>query len=904
MNPLISGDRDRKLKTTGVVSAATLRQGFFDRYAVLVLAIFVIATPVLVYSAGRAVGTNSNRLSDWLPANLEETVALEKFNAWFGDGHFVVVSWDDCKIDLTTDPADNSGDDPRLARLLNMLVPTPVVAKERLEMSEHSLEVSGRQRIDRWVAEFENDLVKNEVEASPSLEGAPSQVDCELYFKKVITSRTLLQTLTAEPHGVPKAEAVRRLMGSVIGREGQACAIVFLQDHSIDHLRAAIGFRRSRWIDRNVPQGVLYRALQACDVPLNIAHLGGPPIDNLSINEEGQRTLARLGLAAGALGLVLAWWSLRSVMLTLIVFYCGIISTCGATAAIWLTGCHADAIVLAMPSLIYVLTISGAIHLINYYRKAVQIDGIVGAAGRAIKMGFRPAALCNITTALGLLSLFSSDLTPIRRFGMFSALGMVLMLIVLFLLLPAALELFGKRTAFGLTCKVKEIDLDQAGDGRGSRMISRWARWLIRHHRLVCISSLLVLVGLGGGVGKIHTSVDLLKLFDSETRILSDYRWLENNLGNLVPLEVLVRFPADTLETPGAEKRDGQLKMIQRVEVVDRIRTQIDYRFGDAGEQLISPAMSGIAFMPKLPREQRSTSSVMQRTVLNKKLYQSRNALADSGYLKIDPVTGDELWRISLRVAAFKNVDFGRMAEDVRRLVDPLLQQANEKLVATGDVKQASAISAIHTGAIPIVYKAQRELLTSLIASTIWSFATITPLLMYVTGGFSAGLIAMIPNLLPVIAVFGAMGWLDIPVDIGCMMTASIALGVAVDDTIHFLCWYQQGQDHATNRNGAIEAAFQSCCVPTLQASVINGLGLSVFLLSTFVPTKQFGLLMLVILTCGAIAELVLLPAILASPLGKAFDMKTTPKSPSISRFVVRLPHYRLSPLKRKKVLN
>ncbi len=83
-----------------------------------------------------------------------------------------------------------------------------------------------------------------------------------------------------------------------------------------------------------------------------------------------------------------------------------------------------------------------------------------------------------------------------------------------------------------------------------------------------------------------------------------------------------------------------------------------------------------------------------------------------------------------------------------------------------------------------------------------------------------------------------------------------------------------QCQETATDRNQAIEEAFVSCCTPTLQAALINGLGLSDFLLSSFVPKRQFGMLMKVILTCGAVAELVVLPAILASPFGRAFDLR------------------------------
>ncbi len=850
-------------------------RGFFERVAPKVLLVFMIATPVLFYCAARSIGTNSNRLADWLPANLEETLALEQFNAWFGDGQFVILSWDGCRVDTSADQSDVS-DDPRLARLADILVRNyPPVPDE--------LELIGPTNFDATTESF-----------SPAELSILNDPQRTRYFQKVITSRSLLDTLTTAPLNLSRSEAIKRLTGTVLGSEGQACCVILLKDFPTEELRNAIGFRKARWIDSASSQGLLFRALAACDIPLDRAYLGGPPIDNLSINEEGQRTLVRLGFAAGGLGLLLAWWSLRSVSLTLIVFLCGIISTCGATAAIWLTGCHADAIVLAMPSLIYVLTISGAIHLVNYYREAVQKNGTAGAAGRALAAGYKPAALCSVTTALGLLSLFASDLTPIRRFGIFSAIGMIQMLIVLFLLLPAALEVFGRRRAFGF---LASSDHEQAsGNGAIERWAERWAYWVIGHYRSIGIAGLILMIGLSCGIGRVHTSVDLLKLFDAETRILADYHHLEDSIGNLVPLEVLVRFDSAAIAVPGQNQKpvDGTLSMLDRAQVVDAIRGKVYAKFGHEGEQLISPPLSAITFLPALPKGNRGTSAVIRNRVTNQRLEESHAALIDSGYLAVDAATRDELWRISLRVAAFKNVDYGLFAEEVKSVVDPFVAEVSAR-VATRLQADSPPIAAIHTGAIPIVYKAQRELLNSLIESTVWSFLTITPLLMWVTRGVMAGAVAMLPNLLPVLAVFGSMGWLGINVDIGCMMTSSIALGVAVDDTIHFLCWYRHGQETSSTRDGAIASAFRSCCRPTLQAAVVNGLGLSVFLLSTFVPTKQFGLLMLVILSCGAVAELVLLPALLASPLGRAFDIKriSPASTPSTTNMKLHRPRAR-----------
>jgi len=150
----------------------------------------------------------------------------------------------------------------------------------------------------------------------------------------------------------------------------------------------------------------------------------------------------------------------------------------------------------------------------------------------------------------------------------------------------------------------------------------------------------------------------------------------------------------------------------------------------------------------------------------------------------------------------------------------------------------------------------------------------------------------MLPNIVPVVVIFGAMGWLDIAIDIGSMMSASIALGVAVDDTIHFLSWFRSDLDKLQDRNKAIVSAYRRCATPTLQAALISGIGLSVFAFSTFTPTQRFGWLMLTILIAGVISELILLPSILASPLGSVFEPHSGRRSLSrwwlIARYQLR----------------
>jgi multidrug efflux pump subunit AcrB len=181
---------------------------------------------------------------------------------------------------------------------------------------------------------------------------------------------------------------------------------------------------------------------------------------------------------------------------------------------------------------------------------------------------------------------------------------------------------------------------------------------------------------------------------------------------------------------------------------------------------------------------------------------------------------------------------------------------------------------------IPLVYKTQRELLISLKESIMWATVLIAFVLMFVLKSPIAGLISMIPNVFPIVIIFGSLGWLNIKVDIGIMMTASVALGVAVDDTIHFLTWFRRGIAKGYDRTQSVMLAYDRCATAMMQTTLIGGLGLAVFATSTFTPTQQFGYLMISMLGAALIGDLLLLPALLVSPLGKFFSNGAPAQAP------------------------
>jgi len=944
---------------------------FYDRWGWLVLLLSLACVPFAYYGAGLAVQSNVNKVEDWLPKSYRETDELARFRKNFPSDQFIIVSWDGCQ--LGQDPSDPEQDDPRIAQLIGLVAP---------------------EQAD-----------PNDVDA----------VEAKRYFKGAQSGRTLLTQLTTGQHALAPEEAVERLKGAVLGPDGrQTCVIVSLDPSTSGKLKPVLGHGQKRIFRPNIPPGVLRRLIDRVGIPDSQLHLGGPPVDNISIDEEGERTLVRLAGFSGILGLFLAWWSLRSFLLTWIVFLCSVTSAASALAMIWATGETVDAIVLSMPSLVYVLAISGAVHFINYYQDAVHEGGLKGATERAVIHALKPAVLCSLTTAFGLLSLCSSELVPIRKFGLYSASGVMILNFVLFLILPATLHLIGYAKRWELSPEQMQAKRDFQGlnksehlavESFSERFWGAFSGFIVRNHFGVALASMVFCGAVGLGLFRIRTSIDLLELFDSQARILKDYRWLETHLGKLVPMEIVLEFnqnslaasaPASSQNTEEVSPDEiGKLNFLERMETTLRVQEAIQKRFGEGALGWVGRSLSAATFAPSLPTNGSSTKKMIERSVYNSTLESKREDFMKSGFLRVDSDTGNELWRISLRVAAFEGVDYGQFVHELHDVVEPVLQAQSDRvqilrrlaawsgdtkfvgkkvilwdpevvdgpsgeaftagkarsdeisnLLKNARLKVARAtidsksmplvqlqeledydaivlagafsnnevrtletalskiidleskdplqpkqwVSSVFTGVVPIVYKAQRALLTSLMESTLWSFLTITPLMIFVSRSFRAGMVAMIPNIVPVVFIFGLMGWLGIAIDIGSMMTASIALGVAVDDTIHFLSWFRGNVLELKDRRAAIIASYKQCGTPTLQAACISGLGLSVFAFSTFTPTQRFGWLMLTILIAGVIAELVLLPAILAGPLGCVFDPKAT-KHSWWSRFFLIFRH-------------
>ena len=276
--------------------------------------------------------------------------------------------------------------------------------------------------------------------------------------------------------------------------------------------------------------------------------------------------------------------------------------------------------------------------------------------------------------------------------------------------------------------------------------------------------------------------------------------------------------------------------------------------------EVLDGAMSAATFFPAVPRRGglRGTS---RRALLRKSIERNQEELIEAQYLSV--IDGVQSWRISARILGLEDFDYGHFLVQLRESVAPLLAQ----------YEQAGyhGISATYTGLTSVVYEVEKALLIDLFKSFLTALACVTLIMILVQRSLRAGLVAMVPNIFPTLTLFGAMGWLGRAVDIGTVMTASVALGIAVDGTFHFLQWFRHEVVLGRPRRKAVAYCFQHCGRALVQTTVICSLGLLVFALSGFMPVRHFAVNMLLLLVAALVGDLIVLPALLISPLGNFF---------------------------------
>jgi predicted RND superfamily exporter protein len=639
-------------------------------------------------------------------------------------------------------------------------------------------------------------------------------------FDRVITGYSAVRELQAPPLNLTRDEAAQRLRGTLIGPDGQtSCAVVVLTfDGNADRTRSI--------------ETIIAVAEEKTGLSRDELHIAGPPVDGVTIDAESRQGVNVFGALSTLASVALCWFCIRSWMLTGTIILAGLTGQAFVLALVHFLGFRLDAILIVMPSLVFVLTVSAGIHLIGYHTDDTPTGHNEHPAVRALRLGWKPCLLAALTTAIGLSSLVLSEIRPVAAFGGIAAIGLMASVSLLLLLLPGAMVKWPPRV--------------RAGSQQTSTRWGEFSSRVCRSSGMISVVGIIALVALTGGLSSIATSVDVLSLFAPESRSIRDYTWLETNIGPVIPVEVAVEID------PACE-----LSLLERMRLIDQLGKRVGAVEG------LSGVTSAVTFAPPLETGT-DLASMFRARVLDTRLQQDRQRFVDEHYLYENDE--QQIWRISARASALAGVRYTDIMQQLRKSVeDELSENSLASELPAGQVR------ARFTGIMPLIETVQEMILQDLSRSFGTAFLLITLVMIAVVRSLRTALVAMVPNVFPVVAAFGLMGWLAVPVDIGSLMTASVALGIAVDDTIHFLASYRRLTAQGNDSESAVRGAIHHCGRAMLQTTVICGLGLLVFAASSFIPTHRFGLMMCGLMVAALAGDLLLLPALLVV-VGKRFS--------------------------------
>ena len=672
------------------------------------------------------------------------------------------------------------------------------------------------------------------------------------YFSRVITTRSISQELTDDPLNLKPAAARKRLIGWLIGQNEQdACLVAMISPTGEAQRNLAI-------------EHVIKTVEDVVKLSRSDIYIAGPTIDSVAIDTisaKSQGTLLPFFLLFCLLMLLVC---IRNLFAAFMIFAIALMNEeLGGTLLYW-TGGHVDSISMLISTLIYVLSISAGVHLVNYYRETLRETNVVNAPRETIKKAILPCSLAVITTVLGLGSLTVSKMIPIRTFGIFSSASLLIGTAWLFIFICSTLQQYPIR-------RWSNTD-DERKNNRRDRYWKRLGIFVGRYRILISCSAFVLIILSCLGLRHLKTTVTFHGMFPEKAKVIQDYERLENTFGGLIPIEVVVRVPNE----------DAEKSMILQLYLVKEVCDELKQVEG------IDAVVSAMNFTPDLPsRTSRNVGDPGRRAVINSLLRNTQEQLKSTGFFiktaykspeepdfgNYDPyseVKYEEFpamyWRVSLRVSSQYPNDYNVLLD----LISQRLDVIKESEIA-GEFED---LRFYVTGGVPLVHRAQEQLLSDLIDSFVSAFGLITLSMILLLRSVVRGLLAMIPNLFPCVIVFGSLGTLDIPIDMGTMMTASVAIGIAVDGTLHYLTWFNIGIKRGLKRHNAVFFAYRACAMALFQTTIICGFGMLVFGLSDFIPISRFAILICLLLIVSFIGDIIVLPALLLSPLGKVFELK------------------------------
>ena len=451
---------------------------------------------------------------------------------------------------------------------------------------------------------------------------------------------------------------------------------------------------------------------------------------------------------------------------------------------------------------------------------------------------FWPILYTVLTTICAFLSLIFSNIKPIIDFGWMMTVGLLVSLSITFTLLPVILNIFSKNNS-------------NYREDKKSIITSYLSKVSQRNTKTIFVSALIVILVSIFGITKLEVENSFINYFDQKTEIYKGMKLIDDELGGTTPLDVIIKFPnkeetektEDDFDSWDDEEKDDAKYWFTRNKI-DRI-TQVHDYLDDL--QAVGKVIS-FASMVRVAEDLNDGKKLqgLEMGVLYTKIPDSIKKEIIDPYISIK----NNEARISLRVLDSK--------EDLRRneLIKKINYDLENQLGLEREEFKLAGVLILFNNLLQSLFKSQILTLGVVMAG-------ITLMFLILFRNITLSFIGVVPNFMAAFLILGIIGLLGIPLDMMTITIAAITIGIAVDNSIHYIYRFKEEFKKIQNYNQTLEKCHNTVGVAILNTSITIVFGFSILVLSNFIPTIYFGIFTGIAMLLAMISVLTLLPKLI-----------------------------------------
>ena len=574
-------------------------------------------------------------------------------------------------------------------------------------------------------------------------------------------------------------------------------------------------------------------------------HLGGMPMITDDMMTFIQRDIVVFGIGVFIFIVITLWLIFKKIKWVVIPLLGCAFSVGAMVGILGLLGWKVTVISSNFIALLLILNMAMNIHVTVRFlqiKKEIENISIKDAVYEASSKMFRPILYTVLTTICAFLSLIFSGIKPIIDFGWMMSLGLIVSIIVTFTLIPALLNLFSKS----------EDSIDQ-NEGK-SKITSALSNFSKGNTYLIFSTSLIIIFLSLFGISKLEVENSFINYFDQKTEIYKGMKKIDDQLGGTTPLDIILKFPVsknkkekdDEFSEWEEDNKDDDSDVSKywfTRNKVDKILKVHDYldSLPEIGKVISFGSIIRVA--EDLTGNKLET---LETGVLYSKIPEEIKKEIISPYISVK----DNEARISVRIKD--------SLKDLRRndLINKINSELKSKIGLAEEEYKLAGVLILFNNLLQSLFKSQILTLGVVMLGISFMFLVLFR-------NITLSLIGVVPNFIAAFFILGIIGLLGIPLDMMTITIAAITIGIAVDNSIHYIYRFKEEFGKIKNYNDTVDRCHSTVGVAILNTSITIVFGFSILVLSNFIPTIYFGVFTGIAMLLALISVLTLLPKLI-----------------------------------------